>query len=249
MSERLCPNHLSVADERFVHLQLGLYLHRQSPNEPIPPASAPPQLGRPGTGGPQDSTGASYGAGSGVLFEPASFSSSASGSSFLATSPVPVIHSFASMHPHAAGSAPSASRRLQTANLSAAAAAPAVRGPALTFRDERRSVKLWFSITACSSLGTALTRFSSTPEVFAAQQSYGWRSSSLRTEEYISPAEGFVPEEDTLVWSGQLDEDRLKCLRATVSTRASPATLSSAFGSPVPLLPVSPGRPRSRLIL
>jgi len=200
-----------------VQPQLGLYLHRQSPNEPIPQASAPPQLGRPTAGGLQETTSAPHGAGSSALFEPASFSLSVSGSSFLATSPAPVVHSFAALHPHAAGSAPSASRRLQTANLSAAAAAPPVRGPVLAFRDERRSVKLWFSITACSSLGTALTRFSSTPEVFATNQSFGWRSSSLRTEEYISPAEGFVPEEDTLVWSGQLDEDRLKCLRATVS--------------------------------
>lgn len=92
-----------------------------------------------------------------------------------------------------------------------------IRGPVEAFRDPRKVVKLFFCITCHSSLGTALTCFSSAPDVFTVSQSWGWKSSSLRSEEYLSPAEGHVlPEEDTLIWSGVLDDDRLRCLRATV---------------------------------
>jgi hypothetical protein len=44
----------------------------------------------------------------------------------------------------------------------------------------------YFSITCASALGTALLRFSSAPDSFTYSQSWGWKSSALRSEEYLS---------------------------------------------------------------
>lgn len=73
-------------------------------------------------------------------------------------------------------------------------------------------MQAYFSISCASALGTALVRFSSAPDSFNLSQSWGWKSSALRSEEYLSvptPAEG----ESTLGWVGESDGGSL---RATV---------------------------------
>lgn len=60
------------------------------------------------------------------------------------------------------------------------------------YRDSRSSVKAYFSITCASATGTSQTRFSSAPDVFAVGQSWGWKSSTLRTEEYVEVGTGLV---------------------------------------------------------
>jgi hypothetical protein len=46
--------------------------------------------------------------------------------------------------------------------------------------------KAYFSITCASALGTALLKFASAPDSFTLSQSWGWKSSALRSEEYLS---------------------------------------------------------------
>jgi hypothetical protein len=58
--------------------------------------------------------------------------------------------------------------------------------PQATYRDSRRVSKAYFSITCASALGTALIRFSSSPDSFTLSQSWGWKSSALRSEEYLA---------------------------------------------------------------
>ena len=58
--------------------------------------------------------------------------------------------------------------------------------PQATYRDARRVTKAYFSITCASALGTALIRFSSSPDSFTLSQSWGWKSSALRSEEYLA---------------------------------------------------------------
>lgn len=73
-------------------------------------------------------------------------------------------------------------------------------------------------------MGTALTRFSSGPDKFAISQSWGWRSSSLRSQEYLAggsddaagPSLDERLDKGVLGWiSDEIPKD-LHSLRATV---------------------------------
>ena len=44
--------------------------------------------------------------------------------------------------------------------------------------------------TSARVVGTAMTKFSSGPDSFALSQSWGWKSSSLRSAEYVGGREG-----------------------------------------------------------
>ncbi|KAJ9101805.1 hypothetical protein QFC21_003144 [Naganishia friedmannii] len=57
------------------------------------------------------------------------------------------------------------------------------------YRDPRKIAKVFFSISCASAMGTALTRFSSGPDMFTISQSWGWKSSSLRSQEYLSSSQ------------------------------------------------------------
>lgn len=58
--------------------------------------------------------------------------------------------------------------------------------PASPYRDSRKQAKVWFSVSCASAMGTALTRFGSGPDLFTVSQSWGWKSSALRSQEYLS---------------------------------------------------------------
>lgn len=78
----------------------------------------------------------------------------------------------------------------------------------------------YFSITCASALGTALIRFSSSPDSFTLSQSWGWKSSALRSEEYLAVAPApAVDSEGALGWVGEIptgEGGSRGSLRATV---------------------------------
>ncbi|KII86349.1 hypothetical protein PLICRDRAFT_286514 [Plicaturopsis crispa FD-325 SS-3] len=168
-------------------VQLGVYLHRQSSVDPIPPSSAPHPLLAPrhsNHGSPLSSPShmrvpslPSIGAGMGMSTSPPS------------TGPMhysPSIHPpTRSTTPLPVGSTPPPAHVLPAV---AAASIPATAPPVMPpqpYRDSRPEVAAHFTISCASATGAALTRFTSAPDVFRVSQSWGWKSSSLRTEEYI----------------------------------------------------------------
>ncbi|OBZ79877.1 hypothetical protein A0H81_00294 [Grifola frondosa] len=78
-------------------------------------------------------------------------------------------------------------------NLHAPTPPPAVTLPATAppvtppqpYRDPRSAVRAYFTIACASVTGASLTRFSSAPDVFSVSQSWGWKSDSLKMEEYL----------------------------------------------------------------
>ena len=179
-------------------VQLGVYLHRQSCVDRIPRASAPPlpatsrperilspsprPLSPPGT--PQTPV---------RTHNPAGPSSSGSnvavpGSPHLGP-PSPITADF-----------PSSTTFLATTSTSSVM-------PVQPYRDPRSSLSAHFTISCASATGSSLTRFSSAPDHFTISQSWGWKSSSLRTEEYI----------DVNGQSKPRDLSREASLRATVT--------------------------------
>ncbi|KAF7327883.1 BTB domain-containing protein [Mycena kentingensis (nom. inval.)] len=61
--------------------------------------------------------------------------------------------------------------------------------PSAPYRDSRQHVSAYFTISCASATGASQTRFASAPDTFSVSQSWGWKSSSLRTEEYIDVGE------------------------------------------------------------
>ena len=81
--------------------------------------------------------------------------------------------------------------------------------PPQAYRDPRSSVSAYFTIACASATGASLTRFTSAPDAFAVSQSWGWKSSSLRTEEYLEIGEDGMPQ-------GNVAAGREVSFRATV---------------------------------
>ncbi|KAJ7806138.1 hypothetical protein B0H14DRAFT_2876682, partial [Mycena olivaceomarginata] len=183
-------------------VQLGIYLHRQSTLD-IPGASSPrgeiPSAPPPASASsaPRQRHGSFVGSERGQ--------SHARGPSLPAimAPPGPVAHYSPSIHPltrsttpvsTVSSSLPSTSTMgASLANLALHSAgyslhAPVV--PAAPYRDPRPSVSAYFTISCASATGASQTRFASAPDVFSVSQSWGWKSSSLRTEEYIEVGEG-----------------------------------------------------------
>ncbi|KAI0063113.1 hypothetical protein BV25DRAFT_1907234 [Artomyces pyxidatus] len=154
-------------------VQLGVYLHRQSSVDAIPPASAP--FGLYPVDRAVDKT-ARHGR---ALSTPTAVPP---------TSPIqysysglPLLNINSRSNTPVPGS-PSPTGVSPTGALPATA--PPVT-PAQPYRDPRSAVKAYFTLSCASATGSSLTRFSSAPDVFSVSQSWGWKSSSLRTEEYL----------------------------------------------------------------
>jgi hypothetical protein len=78
----------------------------------------------------------------------------------------------------------------------------AVRGPPLSIRslsspfvDRRKEIKAYFAIHCPNLAGTSVTKFASGVSGFSNSQSWGWKSSSLRSEEYLGPGAAQLAEE------------------------------------------------------
>lgn len=168
-------------------VQLGVYLHRQSTVDPIPPSSAPVSL-------PSS------------LSLVAPDSGRSSGVPLHQTISVPTAQypSSRSSTPHSSPSSPAISSSLPTSysavnvatsglSVTVPATAPPV-SPLQPYRDPRGSVSAYFTIACASATGASLTRFTSAPDAFAVSQSWGWKSSSLRTEEYLEVGEDGMPQ-------------------------------------------------------
>jgi len=150
--------------------QLGIYLHRQSNIDPIPAPSAPVETG---TRGERNHNR--------VPSLPQQILSSVSS---------PTVHRSPSLHPlqrsATPGSSPPHSANLATSYQSTGNAVPATAppiAPVQPYRDPRSSVSAYFCVSCASTTGSSITRFTSVPDVFSVSQSWGWKSSSLRSEE------------------------------------------------------------------
>ncbi|KAJ6626959.1 hypothetical protein B0H10DRAFT_1997416 [Mycena sp. CBHHK59/15] len=164
-------------------VQLGIYLHRQSTLD-VPGASAPPGVREPRerhaslvhTRGPSLPAIVSPPSPAPTHYSPSIHPSHPPTRS---TTPVSVAASLPSM-----GSSPPSGLLAGTGgNTHPATAAPVP--PAAPYRDPRPAVTAYFTISCASATGASQTRFASAPDVFCVSQSWGWKSSSLRTEEYM----------------------------------------------------------------
>lgn len=193
--------------------QLGIYLHRQSNVDPIPAASIPPLL--PPAQGTKD----------GVLTSPDGLSHSRSISHLSPVQqPTPTqntIHYSPSIYPSLRSStpltrvntlpdSPSSTSSTSAYNLSPIPSTQTPLTPPQPYRDPRSSVSAYFTISCASATGASQTRFSSSPDVFAVSQSWGWKSSTLQTEEFIEISTQLLP-------STNIFRNKEVSLRATVS--------------------------------
>ncbi|KAJ9113873.1 hypothetical protein QFC19_000066 [Naganishia cerealis] len=192
-------------------IQLGIYLHRQSMLEPVPfPSSsraASIAARQRATGTDEHTTSLSWNASTPVVG--ASFNAS-QGSNPLSIhrtmSVTPVGSMPRSMSPTAG--ALSDDEGLGRRNNGGGEDTPGAevftdrywsrpkrdetenqKGLNAPYRDPRKIAKVFFSISCASAMGTALTRFSSGPDMFTISQSWGWKSSSLRSQEYLSSSQ------------------------------------------------------------
>ncbi|KIK99945.1 hypothetical protein PAXRUDRAFT_822217 [Paxillus rubicundulus Ve08.2h10] len=158
-------------------IQLGIYLHRQSTVDPIPGPSAPVQVVGKGERNHQR-----------VPSLPQPIPASVSLSS---------VHYSPSIHPPTRSTTPHSTPSTSsgaavtyesTGNSIPATATPVA--PIQPYRDSRPSISAYFSISCTSSTGSSMTRFTSVPDVFSVSQSWGWKSSSLRTEIGETGADG-----------------------------------------------------------
>nr|XP_019049196.1 hypothetical protein I302_02977 [Kwoniella bestiolae CBS 10118]OCF28126.1 hypothetical protein I302_02977 [Kwoniella bestiolae CBS 10118] len=190
-------------------LQLGVYLHRQSPNEPFPKPSSPRRFDSSSTTSPLNSLAP-------PLAPPIGGSSPVtSHTRNLSTSPMVVPGS-----PPTTGFSPTSNAPASSSSGNNHDGAP--------YTDTRSTTKAFFSISCASALGTALIRFTSGPDSFALSQSWGWKSSALKSEEYLCVPTYEAPpprEEDgdgdgVLGWSGEVPSTNGRygqcSLRATV---------------------------------
>ncbi|EIW86358.1 hypothetical protein CONPUDRAFT_133800 [Coniophora puteana RWD-64-598 SS2] len=192
-------------------VQLGVYLHRQSSVDTIPAPSAPfapaglshHGHGHGGGGGahvhgrnislPQNHAGGSLPGGSAstpsmIHFSPSIHPPSRSGtpSSAPGTGGSSVLASFLPQSVSTSSSTTGATTSTSTPTTSHTL--PALgppTAPPQPYRDPRAAVSAYFVLGCASATGGALTRFASGPDVFSVSQSWGWKSSALRTEEFL----------------------------------------------------------------
>ncbi|KAF7306467.1 BTB domain-containing protein [Mycena indigotica] len=157
-------------------VQLGIYLHRQSSLD-VPGASA-----HRGDGVRERVTSlvGTHNRGPSL---PNFNSSSQRDLPTRSTTPVSVSSSL----PHSISSSVS-STSSSSALGGCATLAPST--PTSPYRDSRPAVCVYFTISCASATGASQTRYASAPDVFSVSQSWGWKSSSTRTDEYIDL--GFV---------------------------------------------------------
>ncbi|KAJ7151577.1 hypothetical protein C8R46DRAFT_1166468 [Mycena filopes] len=174
--------------------QLGIYLHRQSTLD-IPGASGP----RGELITPTPVQGSRPRMGSLVGGEPTRTHTRGPSLPAIVVPPASPSHYSPSIHPSTRSTTPisSVSSSLPSStsfssglvhNAGGYALQPASPPPA-PYRDPRPSVSAYFTISCASATGASQTRFASAPDVFSVSQSWGWKSSTLRTEEYIDVSE------------------------------------------------------------
>jgi len=168
--------------------QLGIYLHRQSHVDPIPSSSAPPTS-------PGDRN----------------FRQPSTASLVQTIPPSPFIpnHYSPSIHPLTRTTTPAAPRNGTPPSPPSPSSSPPISSPLgygpmpstllnpaplQVYRDPRSAISAYFSVSCASATGSSQTRFSSSPDTFTVGQSWGWKSSTLRTEEFLEVGTQTLPE-------------------------------------------------------
>ena len=150
--------------------QLGVYLHRQSSVDPIPPLSVPAEQ-NPATETSTDSRPYTRNL------------SSPSSATLLQTSQTQYSFSGLPMLP---SPRPNTPVQGSPSNSTLSGGGLPATGPPTTphqpYRDSRAQVSAYFALSCASATGSSVTRFTSNPDDFSISQSWGWRSSSLRAE-------------------------------------------------------------------
>lgn len=180
-------------------LQLGVYLHRQSHVDPLPSFSLP---------SPKRSEGPPFRPHShppGSVMQPTDQSRSPTS---ISTSTI-VLGGIRSTTPVSARPGSPTSTSPPSGNRSASP----VNNIVQPYRDPRSAISAYFSISCASATGASITRFSSGPDTFAISQSWGWKSSTLRTEEFLELGDDGQPVPTGLVNVGA---GKLVSLRATI---------------------------------
>uniref|UniRef100_A0A8H8CQL6 BTB domain-containing protein n=1 Tax=Psilocybe cubensis TaxID=181762 RepID=A0A8H8CQL6_PSICU len=183
--------------------QLGIYLHRQSNVDPIP-ASSTPYTTHQGQVAVDEGFGGTLGR-SPHLRQPSlpSLASAATISS-TRTHYSPSIHptsisrsgtpsSVPNPRPSSPSSLPSSPSAMSSLGLSNSPATTLTPAPQQPYRDPRSCVSAYFSISCASATGTSQTRFTSSPDLFSVSQSWGWKSSTLRTEDFLEVGSQSLP--------------------------------------------------------
>ncbi|EAU92960.1 hypothetical protein CC1G_03747 [Coprinopsis cinerea okayama7 len=210
-------------------IQLGIYLQRQSSIEPIPSISAPsPDLSRSVSDEDSGTTSERFATISHRPVSPRESSMSPFLSRMVAGPSSPTLHSSRSLNvlerarsqtlPSSSISPASSSSLSSTPNnnsngfgTQSSVTLPYTSNgiaPIQPYRDPRPLISAYFSITCANATGSSQMKFTSSPDVFSVGQSWGWKTSSLRTEEYME----IRPEGS----SEPIIRGRLKSLRATV---------------------------------
>jgi hypothetical protein len=151
-------------------VQLGIYIHRQSHVDPIPVPSMPPSII------PKQEES--------LQSRPSTVSQNYPANHYSPPSQ-PVTRSGTPGNQRNDSPASSHLRPYSPPNTSLLGPVPPPTSASHPFRDQRSSITAYFAISCASATGSSQTRFSSSPDTFSVSQSWGWKSSSLRTEEFL----------------------------------------------------------------
>jgi len=164
-------------------IQLGIYLHRQSTVDPVPGASIPSPLMCSDTTPSDNSQDERRG------------HSNKSPTSSITLMPMTPPTSYTS--PPIRATSDAASSLPSSPVVGGPSYSPPGLGhyalpatghtshPRQTYRDPRSFISAYFAVTLASATGSSQTRFRSGPDVFGISKSWGWKTSSLRTDEYM----------------------------------------------------------------
>lgn len=180
-------------------VQLGVYLHRQSHVDPLPSFSVPSPRRSEFPRTPSSRLHSSSFTQSADIFTISTPTNTSTPTLGGARSITPI-----SIQPGSpsSGSPPPGNRTMSPVNH-----------PTQPYRDPRSAISAYFSISCASATGASVTRFSSGPDTFAISQSWGWKSSTLRTEEFLELGDDGQP---ILIDSTDIDAGKLVSLRATI---------------------------------
>lgn len=173
--------------------QLGVYVHRQSSIDPIPqPSCHVPPPAHTESRDSNESQPALAPSGDRHLRGGSSQSSAGSHINPLHYSPSihPLAHApstvFTTNSARPSSPVVPSSNSPSPPNVSITSfSSGTVRAPSQPYRDPRAMIAAYFMVSCASATGSSQTRFSSAPDVFSIGQSWGWKSSSLKSEEYV----------------------------------------------------------------
>lgn len=177
---------LVVRKKDAAGFQLGIYLHRQSSVESVPLMSIPSISSRhllP----LRHSIAIPLSESNGSLTS----EGSSSNSSITQTIHLPNVNARARLSINADGTgtfsrgpSPATSRPV-TATASLTPSLAQAAAPGQPYRDPRALISAYFTISCAGPSGSSITKFSSAPDVFGVGQSWGWKTSSFKSEEFL----------------------------------------------------------------